>query len=466
MPPRVGGETTLGATLVPWTRGTNIRAQHPGTPKSLKCYRPEDFKNASQTEAKLETGLDDNRILKTAKEMEEFPKSISLTTWLSEVQCELEERGMDTVFRLFDPVTETEHYILTEWGLMQDVDIDRWIQTLSQTGVMQTMQEAAAIALATLNNASTPAGTAIVLPLGTAVVPAAHPVNTSDQYNLAMSAKFLKNSVSLELWDTVQKDLPINAFGPQILYQIITSHQMVSASAIRSLVKTLEHMQLKTEPGENVLTFSDKIFDTASRIEGSGQAPRDLSVIVASRYLGTSTISFELHASQVHNEVDINPNTFTVREIIAKFKSKYRSLHQQGLWEAKSADKTALEVQGLKAEVQDLKLKMNQPPPAGPGHDNNQVTWRKVAPKGNELHEKVCNNKTYKWCGTCKRWSRGNKAHLTSEHVVGFKNKKDDDKDQKPEEDPPNNPTNPSGHLAAGSLQLTSGFLCMPGLKE
>lgn len=371
MPPRVGGEATLGTTLVPWTGGTNIRAQHPGTPKSIKCYRPEDFKNASQTEAKLETGLDDNRILKTAEEMEEFPKAISLTTWLSEVQRELEERGMDTVFRLFDPVTETEHYILTEWGLMQDVDIDRWIQTLSQTGVMQTMQEAAAIALATLNNASTPAGTAIVLPLGTAVVPAAHPVNTSDQYNLAMSAKFLKNSVSLELWDTVQKDLPINAFGPQILYQIITSHQMVSASAIRSLVKTLERMQLKTEPGENVLTFSDKIFDTASRIEGSGQAPRDLSVIVASRYLGTSTISFELHASQVHNEVDINPSTFTVKEIIAKFKSKYRSLHQQGLWEAKPANKTALEIQGLKAKVQDLKLKMNQPPPAGPGHDNN-----------------------------------------------------------------------------------------------
>lgn len=82
-------------------------------------------------------------------------------------------------------------------------------------------------------------------------------------------------------------------------------------------------MKLKVEPGENVLTFSDKLSKITRRIEGSGQASRDLSILAASRFLETSTIAFELSAAQLHNKVDLNPNFSTLREVIARNKNKY-----------------------------------------------------------------------------------------------------------------------------------------------
>lgn len=41
----------------------------------------------------------------------------------------------------------------------------------------------------------------------------------------------------------------------------------------------------------------------------------------------------------------------------------------------------------------------------------------KQSPKGDAPHFKTHDGKQYKWCGTCKRWNHGEKAHLTNEHV-------------------------------------------------
>ena len=38
-------------------------------------------------------------------------------------------------------------------------------------------------------------------------------------------------------------------------------------------------------------------------------------------------------------------------------------------------------------------------------------------PKDGEPHTKNINGESHKWCGTCKRWNKGAKAHLTAEHV-------------------------------------------------
>ena len=401
--------------------------------------------------------------------MDTDTKTISLTTWLTEVQQALEDRGMDTVFRLFDPVSQVETYMLTEWGLLQDNDMTTWITSLSGTGVMQTMCQATVATIAAQNAATAPTGTATALQAGTVAVPVVLPVDLQDMYNLSMSAKFLQNSVSLDLWMSVEKDLPTNATGPEILFKIITSHQMVTSSAIRTLVKKLEAMNLKAEPGENVLTFSDKLSEMTRRIEGSGQAPRDLSVLVASRFLGTSTIAFEISAAQLHNEVDLNPNYATSRQVIARNKSKYRSLNQQGLWDAHAIDKTSIEIQGLKAELKNLKTTMTQPPEK-PANER-PTPWRKTPPSQGELHTQGKEGVTWTWCATCKHWNKGDRAHLTAEHVVGFLKKKREKPDaekkeeEKANEAPPETPA-PSGNMAAGSLRLTSRFLCMPGLKD
>jgi hypothetical protein len=41
---------------------------------------------------------------------------------------------------------------------------------------------------------------------------------------------------------------------------------------------------------------------------------------------------------------------------------------------------------------------------------------RYEAPADNESHTKKLGSDTWKWCGKCKRWNKGDSAHLTDEH--------------------------------------------------
>jgi hypothetical protein len=49
------------------------------------------------------------------------------------------------------------------------------------------------------------------------------------------------------------------------------------------------------------------------------------------------------------------------------------------------------------------------------GGGGNKGQW--APPKDNEKHTKKINEKEYKWCKTCSRWTN----HLTSEHIKGYK---------------------------------------------
>lgn len=172
--------------------------------------------------------------------MDADTKAISMTTWLTEVQQALEDRGMDTVFCLFDLLLQVETYMFTEWGLLQDNNMTTWIVALSGTGVMKTTCQATVAKIASQNAATNPVGNATILQPNTVAIPVALPVDQHNKYNLSMSAKFLQNSVSLDLWMSVERDLPTNATGAEILFKIITSRQMVTAFAIQTLVKSLK----------------------------------------------------------------------------------------------------------------------------------------------------------------------------------------------------------------------------------
>lgn len=83
----------------------------------------------------------------------------------------------------------------------------------------------------------------------------------------------------------------------------------------------------------------------------------------------------------------------------------------------------------------------------------------------------VRNGSTFKWCSTCTHYNPGDRAHFTLDHVVGFLKKRKDKTDTDKKEEEKTNEAlpqtlAPSGNLAAGSLCLASGFLCIPGLKD
>ena len=89
------------------------------------------------------------------------------------------------------------------------------------------------------------------------------------------------NSISLELWKSIEKGTGYEASGPQIFAAVIDKLQQVTDAAIRVMVENLRKMKLKEEPAQNCESFKDKIYDIAQQIEGSGRPPNYLTSPVA-----------------------------------------------------------------------------------------------------------------------------------------------------------------------------------------
>ena len=197
---------------------------------------------------------------------------------------------MDSVFRVYNVDAQTETYLLKQWGGFSKDRLTVWIEWL---------------------------------------------VRNNDQYdqdNLRWSGKALMNSVSPILWRDVERTVGLDASGPVIFKCILDKVQVVSASAVRSMVESLKKLSLAKEPGQDVQTFCAKIKDISCRIEGSGQAPVDLGSLVASRFLECDALPFKLKAIEFHDALDLDPNSHAIDAILEGLETKYLSLHTQDLW--------------------------------------------------------------------------------------------------------------------------------------
>lgn len=59
------------------------------------------------------------------------------------------------------------------------------------------------------------------------------------------------NSDSLALWETIEKDLKIDASGPKAITGAVYKLQQVNTIAVHSLVKHLKELSLLKEPGQD-----------------------------------------------------------------------------------------------------------------------------------------------------------------------------------------------------------------------
>ena len=287
--PRIGGISTYGKDEIPWTGGSNIPSMHRNQPSSLLALRPEDFKSAKSTETSLKQGVDEAMWLFPSDDINKVGShKVSLMSWMELIRREMEERGMDTVFRI--PKTGTgdnlddsiqESYLFSHWGEISSGQVRAWVSWLLAHG------------------------------------------DHFDKYNLTLSFKMLQSSISIDMWRKIEKSLSPTPSGPELLTLIIEAHQVVSASAVRVLVSALEKLDLLEVPAENVEDFSDSIIEKARVIEGTGQAPRDLCLIIAARYLKCSVLAFKLRATSIHDEADMGNLSDWQNDIVLPLKLKY-----------------------------------------------------------------------------------------------------------------------------------------------
>ena len=83
----------------------------------MLAYRPTEFKAKTKSESCCSAGLVEAFHLSTADKIAEDKGEtdmVTMQTWINQIKQVVEERGLDSVFRMVDGTTEL--YLLTEFG--------------------------------------------------------------------------------------------------------------------------------------------------------------------------------------------------------------------------------------------------------------------------------------------------------------------------------------------------------------
>jgi hypothetical protein len=170
---------------------------------------------------------------------------------------------LNTVFYIYNGQTDAKMYLLTYWGSTSPVKIKAWVATL-HAGVPKMD--------------------------GTIPLPCNY-----DLDNLKWSEKVILNSVTLSLWETVKKDLVVDASGPKSFSRtVVYKLQQVSSTPVCVLVDELKDLSLLKEPGQDVEIFGGQVVKLCHHISGTRSAVANLVVHAAATFLECDVLAFKL----------------------------------------------------------------------------------------------------------------------------------------------------------------------------
>ena len=102
----------LGQDTTAWVGGPNKPEDYRACPEYTLARRPTYSNESSGIEKVATSGIHEYRRLGN----NEKTYNITLTAWVNSLRGYLEERGLDTVFLIFDPVRNTEVCLFKDWG--------------------------------------------------------------------------------------------------------------------------------------------------------------------------------------------------------------------------------------------------------------------------------------------------------------------------------------------------------------
>jgi hypothetical protein len=237
-----------------------------------------------------------------------------------------------------------------------------------------------------------------------------------NQENLIWTYEAVRNSCDRDLQTILDaKMLKYNSserFGPIYYYQLVYHMTTVDPKAIRAITQELTNLKVTEQEGESIARICKLIRSTIIWLDIVDMMPPDLYAIVYD-ILETCTVpDFRLFLKTLTTNASLNGMNLTVEELLGKSEEQYRLLILSRKWNSSEPTASSFQVQRNPRVVPDRDNRRSRETP----------DWIKIPPTQEEPHERTYQNNAYKWCATCKRWFYGNRAHLTAEHVQGFRN--------------------------------------------
>ena len=176
-----------------------------------------------------------------------------------------------------------------------------------------------------------------------------------DLDNLKWSGKAIMQSISLELWETIKKDLDCNPSGPEAFAAVVYKLQEVNLDAVCLLIEEIQALKLINEPGQDVNIFGGQVIELCRRISSTGFAPDDIGVLAATCFLKCDVLAFKLKSIWIHYQADINKRVAMGWYKVVRFKKKkYLALSGQKLWTPQTQKPKDDSLSGLHAKLNNL----------------------------------------------------------------------------------------------------------------
>jgi hypothetical protein len=207
------------------------------------------------------------------------------------------KRVRHSVSPTYDWRNDSKNYLLTNWGSASPAKIEAWVSTLC-AGVPATDG-------------------------------AANPPCDYELDNLKWSGKAILNSMTLPLWETVKKDLGVDASGPESFAAVVYKLQQASSAAVCTLVDELKALSLLKEPGQDVEIFGGRVVELCHRISGS--APANPIILAAAMLLECDILAFKLEAISIHDEVNEDAQVMSWDTVVCTLKTKASKDRVSGL---------------------------------------------------------------------------------------------------------------------------------------
>jgi len=258
--PTRGGVDTFPAGDIAWTGGDPYDKTI-NNPAANGCYRPMEPDKARKVEDKCLQPLPESRRLKPIS-TKTGQKQVPLMQWMKDVQAHLITNGMDGVFYAVDTKNSVVVNLLEQWSKTTIHEVSEWVE--------------------------------------------AETWDFYDMDNLRMSGKFLRDSISDELYERIKFAIQGNEVGPLIYVAVVQDMQQIGTVAARLIVDEICKLHIYDIPGEDVKALTNTLFEYCSRLEGVEAVPFDLSGMVAACFLKSATLAFNIEVNTINRQAQQN----------------------------------------------------------------------------------------------------------------------------------------------------------------